>query len=298
MMQRRTDLALEATQLWREQHGDPGELPGVRSREDTCEGYSVTTVEVLDATGSDAVGKPEGTYVTLSLDGVARREEDAFGRAARVLAQQLRPLLALSPGDPVLVVGLGNRFVTPDAVGPKATDHTMVTRHLVEQLPEHFGSFRPVAALAAGVLGSTGVESGELVRAVVQRVRPTRVIAVDALAARSMARLCTTVQLADTGIIPGSGVGNARKALNQETLGVPVIAIGVPTVVDAHTLAADLLEQSGAPLPDGLDTAQGMVVTPKDIDVHVGDMAKIIGYGINLALQEGLSVADIDLFLS
>jgi len=298
MIQRRTDLALEATELWQEQHGDPGGLKGVRTREDTREGYHVTTVEVTSPEGAEAVGKPEGTYVTLSLEGVARREEDAFGRAARALAAELRPLLALKEGESVLVVGLGNRAVTPDAIGPRAADHTMVTRHLVEQAPEHFGQFRPVSALAAGVLAATGVESGELVRALSGHIRPDRIIAVDALASRSLARLCTTVQLADTGITPGSGVGNARRALDRETLGVPVVAIGVPTVVDAHTLAADLLEQSQAPLPDGLEESGGMVVTPKDIDIHVSDMAKIIGYGINLALQDGLTVEDIDLFLS
>ena len=296
-MERRTDLALEATELWRERNGDPGTLDGVRTQESTREGYQVTTVEVLSPAGAEAVGKPQGSYVTLSLEGVARREEDAFGRAARALAAELKPLLDLKPGEPVLVVGLGNRFVTPDAIGPKAADHTMVTRHLVDQLPQHFGQFRPVAALAAGVLAATGVESGELVKAVTQRVRPARIIAVDALAARSVTRLCATVQLADTGIVPGSGVGNARKALNQETLGVPVIALGVPTVVDAHTLAADLLEQSGAALPEGLENS-GMVVTPKDIDIRVSDMSKIIGYGINLALQDGLTIEDIDLFLS
>ena len=175
------------------------------------------------------------------------------------------------------------------------------TRHLVEQVPEHFGSFRPVAALAAGVLGTTGVESGELVRAVVEKIRPACVVVVDALASRSLSRVCTTVQLADTGIVPGSGVGNARFALNQETLGVPVIAVGVPTVVDAATLASDVLAQAGR---DDLDpealrgAGDGLLVTPRDIDARVADLAKVIGYGINLALQPGLTIADIDLFLS
>lgn len=297
-MKRKTDLAIEATELWREQHGDPGVLEGVRTWEDVREGCGVTTVEVTSQAGAEAVGKPVGLYVTLSLEAVARREEDAFGRAVRALAAELRTLLALKEGESVLVVGIGNRAVTPDAVGPRAADHTMVTRHLVEQIPEHFGHFRPVSALAAGVLASTGVESGELVRALAERIRPDRIIAVDALASRSLSRLCTTVQLADTGITPGSGVGNARRALNRETLGVPVVAVGVPTVVSAHTLAADLLERSQTTLPPELEEEGGMVVTPKDIDVHVADMAKIIGYGINLALQDGLTVEDVDLFLS
>ena len=183
--------------------------------------------------------------MTLELDGLARREEDAFGRAARALAAELGALLGLAPGAPALVVGLGNRAITPDNIGPKAADQTMVTRHLVERVPEHFGSFRPVAALAAGVLGTTGMESGEVVRAVAEQIKPACVVAVDALASRSLRRVCRTIQLADTGITPGSGVGNARAALNAETLGVPVIAVGVPTVVDAATLTCDVLAEAG-----------------------------------------------------
>ena len=300
MDQRRTDLAVEAAQLWRER-GGVGALPGVESRESKREGYPVTTVKILDCRGEQALGKPAGTYVTLTLEGLARRENDAFGRAARAVAAELTPLLKLSKGSPVLVVGLGNRSITPDDIGPKAADHTMVTRHLVEQVPEHFGSFRPVAALAAGVLGTTGVESGELVRAVTEKIRPSCVIAVDALASRSLSRVCTTVQLADTGIVPGSGVGNHRFALNRETLGVPVVAVGVPTVVDAATLAADLLAEAGR---DDLDPAalrgagEGLFVTPRDIDAQVADLSKVIGFGLNLALQPHLSLEDVELLLS
>ena len=202
MLTWRTDLALEAAQLWRESAGAAGALPGVESAETRREGYPVTTVRVLDKTGEEALGKPAGTYVTLELDGLARREEDAFGRAARALAAELTPLLPPDPSAPVLVAGLGNRAVTPDNIGPKAADHTLVTRHLVEQAPEHFGAFRPVAALAAGVLGSTGVESGQLIQAVAEKIRPACVLCVDALAARGVRRVCRTVQLADTGITP------------------------------------------------------------------------------------------------
>ena len=243
-------------------------------QESTREGYPVTTVKVLDDRGAKAIGKPVGTYVTVDLSALVRREEDAFGRAARAVAAELKALLKLPEGAPALVVGLGNRAITPDNIGPAAADHTMVTRHLVEQVPEHFGSFRPVAALAAGVLGTTGVESGELVRAVTEKIRPSCVIAVDALASRSLSRVCTTVQLADTGITPGSGVGNARAALDRASLGVPVIAVGVPTVVDGATLAADLLAEAGqAHLdPQALQGAgEGLMVTPRDIDARVTD---------------------------
>ena len=150
MLKRRTDLALEAAQLWQESAGEAGTLPGVESEEATREGYPVTTVRIRDEAGARALGKPVGTYVTLELDGLARREEDAFGRAARALAAELGALLGLEPGAPALVVGLGNRAITPDNIGPKAADQTMVTRHLVERVPEHFGSFRPVAALPPG----------------------------------------------------------------------------------------------------------------------------------------------------
>ncbi|MCI6399072.1 GPR endopeptidase [Flavonifractor sp. DFI.6.63] len=301
MLKRRTDLAVEATQLWQEQAGETTQLRGVQARDSVREGYKVTTVRILDESGAQALGKPVGTYITVELDGLLRREEDAFPRAARALAAELRGLLDLKEGDAVLVAGLGNRAITPDGIGPKAADHTLVTRHLVERVPEQFGAFRPVSALAAGVLGTTGMESGELISAVVEKTRPACVLAVDALASRSLRRVGRTVQLSDTGIVPGSGVGNHRMALNRETLGVPVIAIGVPTVVDAATLACDLLSEAGR---EDLDPAalsgagENLIVTPREVDTQVGDLAKVIGYGIDLALQSGLDVADIDLLLS
>ena len=301
MLKRRTDLALEAKELWAESAEKETKLEGVRARDSLREGYQVTTVDILDEQGASSLGKPVGSYVTVQLEALARREEDAFGRAARAIAAELNGLLKLPEEATCLVVVLGNRAITPDAIGPGVADHTMVTRHLVEQVPEHFGSFRPVAALAAGVLGTTGVESGELVKAVAEKIRPGCIIAVDALASRSMDRVCTTVQLATTGIVPGSGVGNHRAALNRETLGVPVIAVGVPTVVDAGTLAADILAEAGQ---EGLDpealagAGDGLMVTPRDIDQRVADLVKVIGYGINLALQPGLTIEDVDLSLS
>ena len=302
MEQRRTDLALEARELWQERAGETSQLEGVEARTGEREGFRSETVHILDERGEQALGKPAGTYVTLTMDSLQRREEDAFGRGARAVAGVLRELMG-PEGEKggALVVGLGNRAITPDAIGPKVHEHILVTRHLVEQMPEHFGHLRPVASLAAEVLGNTGVESGEVVGAVCQKLRPACVIAVDALASRSMDRVCTTVQLANTGIVPGSGVGNHRAALNRETLGVPVIAVGVPTVVDAGTLAADILAEAGQ---EGLDpealagAGDGLMVTPRDIDQRVADLVKVIGYGINLALQPGLTIEDVDLFLS
>ncbi len=301
MLTRRTDLAMEAKALWEESAGEQTRLRGVEARDREREGFRVTTVKILDSRGEEALGKPAGTYVTILLDGLRRREEDAFARACRAIAGELAPLLNLSPEDSVLVVGLGNRAITPDAIGPKAADYTLVTRHLISRLPEHFGSFRPVTALAAGVLGTTGMESGELISAVVERLKPDRVIAVDALASRSLERVCRTVQIADTGIVPGSGVGNARTALNRETLGVPVVAVGVPTVVDAATLCADVLSQAGREdiSPQALGQAgAGVIVTPKEIDAAVADLAKAVGFGMDLALQQGLTVEDVEMLLA
>ena len=293
---RRTDLAVEARELWQEGAGQAARLPGVTAEDHSREGIPVTTVRILDEEGEKALGKPRGHYVTLTLDGVARREEDIFGRAARAVAGELSSLLeGVAPDGLVLVVGLGNRAITPDAIGPKVHERTRVTRHLVRQMPEHFGSFRPVASLAAEVLGNTGVESGEVARAVCEDIHPACVIAVDALASRSLDRLCRTVQLADTGITPGSGIGNHRFGLNRESLGVPVIAVGVPTVVDGATLAADL---TGAEDLPPLGQGGSLLVTPKDIDSQVSDLSHIIGYGISLALQPGLTVEDLDLLLN
>lgn len=292
MKQRRTDLAMEAHQLWRESVQGASRLHGVKAEEGTREGFSTNTVTILTDAGAQALSKPKGTYITLTLDGLLRREEDAFGRAVRAIAGELAPLLP-EKGE-ALVVGLGNRAITPDLVGPLAVEHTLVTRHLVSHAAEHFGHLRPVAALAAGVLATTGVESGQVVQAMADQLRPACVIAIDALASRSVDRLCRTVQLSDTGIVPGSGVGNHRMALNRETLGVPVLAVGVPTVVDGATLVMDLLGRDDA---DGLPGG-GLFVTPREIDSRVADMARVIGYGISLALNPSLTVDDLTMLLS
>lgn len=296
MRMRRTDLALEARELWQEGAGGLTALPGVEARDGYREGISVNIVKILDGRGEKALGKPRGTYVTLTLEGLASREEGVFQRSVRAVAGELSPLLEEVPEKGlVLVAGLGNRAITPDAIGPKVHENVLITRHLVRQMPEHFGALRPVASLAAEVMGTTGVESGELVRAVCEKIRPACVVAVDALASRSVARLCKTVQIADTGITPGSGVGNHRMGLTRDTLGVPVIALGVPTVVDGATLAADLLGTDD--LPD-LGEGKDLLVTPKDIDSQVNDLAKVIGYGLSMALQPGISLEELELLLS
>lgn len=292
----RTDLAVEAI----ENMDRAADVRQVRQIERTLEGFSVNEVEILTERAAQQIGKPRGRYLTLELDALIRREEDAFPRACRTLGTLLRELL---PGDigsaPILVTGLGNRMITPDAIGPQAVDHVIATRHLVEQVPDVFSSWRPVSALAPGVLGQTGVETGEVVCGVLDRIRPAAVLAIDALAAGRLSRLLRTVQLADTGITPGAGVGNARAALNAQTLGVPVIAVGVPTVVDGATLAHEITGQLGGPTCEALeDLSRPVMITTRDIDREVSDIARMIGYAVNMALHPHLTVEDIDLYLS
>ena len=298
MFPKRTDLALEAKEIWHESAESTSRLCGVKSRNFRVEGYPLHRVEILDERGEEALGKPRGTYLTLDLAAYAQRPSGFFERAVRAVGLQLKALIPEQGA--ALVVGLGNRAMTPDAIGPLAADSLLVTRHLIAAMPKQFSGFRPVAAFRTGVLGTTGVESAEAVRGLVEQLQPAMVIAVDALAARRAERLCSTIQISDTGIIPGSGVGNHRAALSRDTLGVPVISIGVPTVVDAATLAADLLEEAGV---QGIDEEQlkpgqiNMMVTPGDIDARVRDLAKVIGYGINWALQD-LEIEEMTALLS
>ena len=291
----RTDLAVEAI----ENRKTVAALPHVRQSDHMLEGFAVHEVRILSEDAAREIGKPQGRYLTLELDALIRREEDAFPRACKALSTLLRELLPRPNDGPVLIAGLGNRMITPDAIGPQTADHVIATRHLVAQSPAIFADWRPVSALAPGVLGQTGVETGEVICGVLDRVRPAAVIAVDALAAGRLSRLLRTVQLADTGITPGAGVGNARAALNEETLGVPVIAVGVPTVVDGATLAHEISSQLDEPHCEALDDlSQPVMITTRDIDCEVADISRMIGYAINMALHPHLSVADIDLYLS
>jgi len=294
MLEIRTDLAVEAHALWQESAKETTGLKGVRARDGEAEGFPVSRVEILDQEGERALGKPVGTYLTLDLTSFWRREAEGFRRAVRAVAELVEPLLPEEGA--VLVAGLGNAAMTPDALGPRCLDHLLVTRHLGEVLP----MLRSVAGLGAGVLGSTGLEVAEWVRGAAEHVKPAAVVLVDALAARDLGRLCSTVQIADTGLIPGSGVGNHRMALNQETLGVPVISIGVPTVVDAATVARDILSEAGAGTaePAALH-GQGsrLFVTPDSIDAKIRDLSKIIGYGLDLAMQPGLELEDLEALL-
>lgn len=288
-MARRTDLAMEARELWRESAGETTRLPGVKAREHTSKGITTTVVEILDQRGVRALEKPQGTYVTIELERNILRDPVGFHRAAAKLGKELAAMIPKTGS--VLVVGLGNEAVTPDAIGPQSLSHLVVTRHLGSRFPQ----LRPVSAIAPGVLGMTGLESVEIVRGVVERSKPSCVIVVDALAARKMERLCCTVQLADTGITPGSGVGNSRACFDRETLGVPVVAVGVPTVVTVSTLLEDVLSENMQNKDCFCDSS--MVITPKDIDARVAKISRFLGYGLSLGLHRGLSVEDVSCFI-
>lgn len=269
----RTDLAVEA------QTRAPS-VNGVRTEERTEGGFRVSTVTILNSMASKELCKPIGNYHTITLDPVLRREEAAFSAASELISKVLQSLCQIPVDASALVIGLGNRAITPDAIGPRAMESVLATRHLHSQFPGSFPELRPVCSIAAGVLGDTGIESASIVKALVRDLQPDLVIVVDALACAESERLCRTIQLTDTGITPGSGVGNDREALSEQSLGVPVLAVGVPTVMDFP----------GA--------ESGLFVTPRNIDSVVSDFSKLIGYAINLALHPTLSVSDFDLLLS
>ena len=289
MLIRRTDLSMEAHELWR--GGEKKKLRGVDHRTVFRRGCRVTSVAVTDDQAAHALGKPVGNYITLDLAPLLRDAESPVERASRAVGAELRALMGENVKS-VLVAGLGNAAMTPDAIGPLASEHVLATRHLGE-VPD-FSVLTAVSVLTPGVLGRTGIEALEIVRGAVRAVQPDAVIVIDALAARSLTRLCTSVQLSDTGIVPGSGVGNHRCALDEKTVGVPVYSIGVPTVVDAATLTLDVLEEAGRQSvdPAALRGHETVMVTTRDIDAQVQLLARIIGYGIDLALQP-LSFADL-----
>ncbi|MDD6239747.1 MAG: GPR endopeptidase [Oscillospiraceae bacterium] len=291
-MEIRTDLALERAGELEEGGGLPR---GVSVKKEHRHGIESTVVTISTKAGEGAIGKPKGTYVTVELGSVLRREKGSFDGAVACIADYLRGMLKLPNRLPVLVAGLGNREVTPDAIGPLTADHILVTRHMVAAVPETFGEFRPVSATVPGVLGTTGVESAETVRALVERIGAAAVIAVDALAARDTGRLCSTLQISNTGISPGSGIGNRRNALDQKTIGCPVIALGVPTVTDAATMASDLFQRAGMEVEEEQlrKVSTGMIVTSGDIDRRVREIARVLAYSINGALHEDLTLEEL-----
>jgi len=283
----RSDLALECReQLSQPQPLSQGQQQGLLASEEEHGDYRVTQLKVLNDEGAQAIGKPPGHYITIELPPLGEYA-DVFGDGMERAADELRRLLPHE--GTVLVVGLGNDNMTPDALGPRCCALVLATRHITGELAKSagLGALRPVTTLTPGVLGRTGIESGELISAAVRSLKPAAVITVDALAARSLSRLGCTIQITDSGIVPGSGVGNARLEISKATLGVPVLAMGVPTVVDAATLVAELA-QVDEPPPE---SAQ-MMVTPREIDLVVERAAKLCAMAVNRALQPHIGVED------
>lgn len=288
----RTDMALEKFDAAKKTHGLGRGVDDVTYHRKTICGLSVHTMEVHTEGAAKILCKPCGIYYTISLKKLLKRCDDGFIDGTKCIAEVLQTILP--KGSRYMIACLGNPQITPDAVGPLSARQIMVTRHLKAYMPDTFADFSEVSLVCPGVLGTTGIESASLVKGAVEAVQPDAVIVVDALAASNMDRLCNSIQICNTGIEPGSGVGNRRYALNHDTLGVPVISIGMPTIVDLSTLLYNIenpeLHKQGS--------RDQMMVTPREIDTLVSDCAKLIAYGINFALHDGLSLEDIDLFIS
>lgn len=307
----RTDLALEARQNIEEKGQQPDD--GIVCREDKAgDDVTVTSVEITTKAAQEQLGKPMGTYITIENLHTDRRDMDTYMNLSRVLAGEIKKLMKdISPGETVLIAGLGNRSMTPDALGPKTVDKILVTRHLHQYLPRQVDErLRPVCAVAPGVLGVTGIETADMIISLCKKIKPSMVILIDALAARKSERIFSTIQLADSGIAPGAGVGNKRSAISKEVLGVPVVVIGIPMVVYASTLVVDALESCLPPeqsktqpkeLAQQTEAAGEklgeMVVTPKEIDILIEDSARILADGLNMALHHNISLEEVRAYM-
>lgn len=324
MINVRTDLAVEAREIYKQENKKDADGVVVEEYED--EGTTITKVKILTEDGAIKMGKPIGNYITLDIPEFTIYDGELMDDVSIALGKTLKKIVNMDENKLALVVGLGNRKVTPDALGPKVAEGIMVTRHLKAVMPESIDdSVAPVAAIAPGVLGITGIETGEVIKGVVERIKPDVVICIDALASRKIERLNRTIQISDTGISPGAGVGNHRMQINEKTLGVKVIAIGVPTVVDAATIANDTIdlvlddlikqseegkdfykmlktvdkEEKSILIKEVLDPYVGdLVVTPKEVDLMIDSLSKIIANGINIAVQPNMTVEDINKFLN
>jgi spore protease len=345
----RTDLAVEATDmLLKEQENvNKSTIEGVIIKEKDDDGIKLVRVEI-DEKGAEATGKKAGVYLTFEVQGIREKDSKLQERVQEVFARDFHDFLdeqGIKKDDTCLVVGLGNWNVTPDSLGPLVLENLLITKHLFELSPENVQEgFRPVCAISPGVMGITGIETSDIIDGIVKRVKPDFIIAIDALASRSLERINTTIQVSDTGIHPGSGVGNKRKELSKETLGIPVISIGIPTVVDAATITSDTIdfilkhfgrEMSEGDKPSKALTPAGMsfgsvkkltdedlpeaehrknflgiigtleddeklrlirevlspighnlMVTPKEVDVFIEDMANVLANGLNTALHQ------------
>lgn len=317
----RTDLAEEILERYREKNTAP--VPGLFSQKYVRNGFPVSLLRVLDEHGARVAERPMGSYLTMEVGKIWSADKQRFQRAAEVFAECIRALLpdTLSPDAPCMLVALGNRGITADAVGPMAAKHFIVTRHIKHADRTLFDSLglRETVCVVPDVAGNTGMEAVEIALGAAKKASPGVMLVVDALASCRLERLATTLQISDTGLSPGSGVYNARPGFDQSTFGIPVLAIGVPTVVEVPTLALDVLEKALQELsrkgrfsiseePSALyeqlmqtvgeQNGEGFFVTPKETDHIIKDISKLIGYALNLALHRELSFEEIDEFLS
>lgn len=319
----RTDLAIDALEMAQESLAID-KIEGVENKIEEYDGIKVTQVEIKNEVAAIQLGKVKGNYVTIEVPELRNGDTELQNKVAQTFAKQFEAYLTrlnISKDAKILIVGLGNWNVTPDALGPIVVENTLVTRHFFELMPTEVApGYRQVSAISPGVLGITGIESSEIVKGVVEQSKPDLVIAIDALASRSIERVNTTIQIADTGIHPGSGIGNKRKGLTYENLGVKVIAIGCPTVVYASTIVSNTLnlimknvqQQSGdsskvlGVLDKINDTERlqlvkevleplghNLLVTPKEIDEFIEDIGNIIASGLNAALHDAIDSSNV-----
>ena len=320
MISVRTDLAIEAKQAYTEEN--KRELDGVKVDEEMEGEVKITTVTIESDEAGKELGKPKGHYITIDFPEFTPYDGESMDNLSLVVGKVLKKLVDIDESKLVLVVGLGNWNVTPDALGPKVTEKIMITRHLKQVMPDVIDdSVRPVCAIAPGVLGITGIETGEVIKSLVDKIKPDLVICVDALGSRRLERVNRTIQIGDTG----AGVGNHRMQINEKSLGVKVLAVGVPTVVDAATIANDTMDlllddlcskaQKGKEfynmlksvdrneknmlIREILNPAFGdLMVTPKDVDTIIESLSKIIANGINIAVQPNMDMEEINKFMN
>ena len=306
----RTDLALERRDIFKKSN-NLDEIDGIDAEEKVIdENLKVSKVKITNSNGEQAIGKPIGDYITIDIKNLKIADEEEIQKSAEILSNELKLIINkhIDYKDDILIAGLGNLHVTPDSLGPKVVSDIDITRHIIKYMPQYIDeNARPVSAISPGVLGTTGIETLEVLEGVIDKIKPKMLIVIDALASRSIERISSTIQLSDTGIVPGAGVGNTRKELSKKTLGIPVIAIGIPTVVESAVLVNDCLdlfieklqeeEKSNEYLnnlkeQDNYEEIKealnpydyNMIVTPKEIDELIKNMASIVARGINLSV--------------